>query len=936
MTQEILIKAMRHCRLIIGEEPATTDAKIDSAINMVKMILEDIDPIQLKRELQTMYSTQIETFQILVGKERRMPWLTEFKANNESEWKFWKRYKEYLENKGFAPRIIQNIDTLTDRILDNTFNPKHRGIKINKKGLVVGQVQSGKTANYTGVICKAADAGFNFIIVLAGIHNNLRSQTQTRLDEGFLGFDTQFERVYANNANTKIGVGKSALYPNLVAHSITTSEERGDFTKKAAGIVNFNTSDPILLVIKKNTSILRRLQAWLRTQTIENKIDTKSVLIIDDEADNASINTNRPELDPTRTNGFIREIINVFNRCAYVGYTATPFANIFIAQDETDLFPRDFIINLPTPSNYIGPEKVFGTSLIPDENDDDLLPIVFPITDYRNFVPEGHRRDDAKPTFDDIPESLKTAVKCFIITCAIRIARGQEKKHNSMLIHLSRFQSWQNEIKELVDELFQFYKHEIEANDAQMYESLRAIFEIDSATYTSYVTTTNSILSSSLSNIDNNIKIHKWEEIKPLINKAVQKIVVKSINGSSGDVIDYQQNEKIGISVIAIGGDKLSRGLTLEGLSISYFLRASKMYDTLMQMGRWFGYRSGYVDSCRLFTSPELNEWFRHITLASEELREEFNYLAESGQTPEQYALKVRQHDGILQITAINKMRHTKNIEVSWTGKLRETYQLPMDKGLKQSNLIATENFINMLGTPRKKGNNYYLWNNVDSDEICNYFTNFNVAKSLKKMNLDLICEYIHNLVDYGELTSWNIVLMSKPSASKIYTFGTDLKVGCFDRTRAGDTTGDDTYFIRKNHILGNPKEEFLDLSIDWEEALEKTCEMERKNGREWTKDYPSYKLVREIYRPVTNPLLIIYPLNPEKANIYLPNSKIIKPGTISYTEQDSPFIGFAISFPHSNVTNNAISYAVNQVAEFADIEDNFDNENDNTYDTER
>ena len=931
MTPEILNQAVRHCRLIIGEESTTTDAKIDQAIEMVKNLLgaENIDTIRLKRELQTIYSTQIETFRILVGRERRQPWLNDFKANEQSEWKFWKRYKEYLENKGFAPRIIENLDILTDRILDNMFNPKLNDIVLDKKGLVVGQVQSGKTANYTGLICKAADAGFNFIIVLAGIHNNLRSQTQARLDEGFLGFDTQFERVYANNAQNKIGVGRSTLYPNLVAHSITTSEEKGDFTKRAAGIVNFNTADPILLVIKKNVSVLRRLYSWLSTQS---NVNSKSVLVIDDEADNASINTNRAELNPARINGLIRDIINIFNRTAYVGYTATPFANIFIAQDDTDLFPRDFIINLPAPSNYIGPEKVFGTSLIPDENNDDILPIVFRVSDYSNFVPEGHKKDDDKPSFSDLPESLKTAIKCFIVTCAIRIARGQGNKHNSMLIHLSRFQIWQNSIKEIVEQLFRYYKQEIEANDPDILEEFRCIFEEDTDNYTSYISTTNKILKSSFSNIDNDMQLHTWEEIKPLLNRAAQKIVVKSINGSSGDVIDYQQNERTGISVIAIGGDKLSRGLTLEGLSVSYFLRASKMYDTLMQMGRWFGYRPGYVDLCRLFTSPELNEWFRHITLASEELRDEFNYLAESGQTPEQYALKVRQHDGVLQITAINKMRNTRQIEVSWAGKLRETYQLPMDRGLKQRNLVATQELINSLGTPENQRGNY-LWKNVSPEDICTYFSAFNVAKSLKKVNLELISNYIRNLVQQGELTSWRVVLMNKENAQKQFSFGRAINVGCFDRNRAKEI-GDDTYFIRKNHIVGNQTDEFIDLEDSvLNEALNKTIITMREQGKDWNKPYPSPKIVREEFRSPTNPLLIIYPLNPVCANIYI--NDLPKAGTIQYTEEDTPFIGFAIAFPHSNIPNNAVAYVVNRIAEFAETEDNFDNEDDNNYDGE-
>jgi len=307
---------------------------------------------------------------------------------------------------------------------------------------------------------------------------------------------------------------------------------------------------------------------------------------------------------------------------------------------------------------------------------------------------------------------------------------------------------------------------------------------------------------------------------RPLLRPTVQKIVVKSINGSSSDVLDYQLNEN-GISVIAIGGDKLSRGLTLEGLSVSYFLRASKMYDTLMQMGRWFGYRPRYVDLCRLFTSPELNEWFRHITIANEELREEFDYMAESGQTPEEYALKVRQHDGVLQITAINKMRNTREIEVSWAGKLRETYQLPMDRGLKHKNLVATQKLIDKLGVPEQKDVNY-LWRNVSPNDICEFFRNFNLAKSLKKLNLELICKYITNLVQHQELTSWSVVLMNKKSSSVKFPLTENLTIGCFNRQRAQEMD-DETYFIRKNHILGSPEDEFIDLDqATLDQALQK------------------------------------------------------------------------------------------------------------------
>ncbi len=930
---ELNDKAINICQAIIGFKLGVSDDEINQAISDVTSIpmYAGLDKTELKKSLLAIYNVKVDTYQILEGRDARIPWLKEFKAERQSEWLFWTRYKRYLaEQKHFAPEVISQLDDLTDRILDKLFNPQRDDVIINKKGLVVGQVQSGKTANYTGLICKAADAGFNLIIILAGIHNNLRSQTQTRIDEGFLGFDTQNTRAYDMNRTIRIGVGLIPGFDNAIANSYTTSTERGDFTKQAANTAgfNFNNPQPIILVIKKNVSVLKRLYSWLKSQSTHDIIANKSLLLIDDEADNASINTSRDGDDPTAINKNICKIIKLFNRSAYVGYTATPFANIFIPLDKDDLFPKDFIINLPAPDNYIGPEKVFGTSANPDGNED-LLPIVFPVTDSDTFVPAGHKRDDPKPTIDDIPESLKTAIKCFIITCAIRIARGQENKHNSMLIHVSRFQAWQNHLKIIIDRLFKYYKSEIEANDPTIMEEFRQIFEEDTPNYRSYCSITREILNSPvLSRVDNRMRLHTWNEIKPLLYRAVQKIEVKSINGTSGDSLTYYENEKNGISVIAIGGDKLSRGLTLEGLSVSYFLRASKMYDTLMQMGRWFGYRPGYVDLCRLFTSNELNEWYRHITLASDELREEFRYLAESGGTPENYALKVRTHPGQLQITSISKMRHTRNIQVSWAGRLVETYQLLQNSISKRNNLAVTDSLLSELGTPDRIKSDY-LWTGVSSDIICDYLSRFQLPESLTKVNLDLICDYIRELNEVGELISWNIALMSKnvDKNTCVHTFSNGVQVGCFIRRQAEDAQNSKTYYIRKNHIVGNPTDEFIDLPANMlSDALDETRDRKFKAGEEWKHDYPSPQLVRQEFRSKQTPLLMIYPLNPAFSNV----SGLTD--TTTDTKNDEPFIGFAIAFPHSD-TNKAVSYVANQVTDFAITEENFDNTNDNTYD---
>lgn len=919
--------------IILSKKNPVTDQDVIDAVNKSLMLYPDVNREQLEKTLLSNHATRVDNYKILEGRERRLPWLKQFKANQVSSWDFWLRYRKYLKEIKLMPdSVITQLDRLTDEVLDHLFNPRIENIQIDKKGLVVGQVQSGKTANYTGLICKAADAGYNFIIVLAGIHNNLRSQTQNRLDEGFLGFDTQYARKYEEGVSQKIGVGIFDGFPNAIANSITTSEEKGDFTGRRADSlgINFETPNPFLLVVKKNASVLNRVYTWLHTHAGEGKISSKSLLIIDDEADNASINTNKMELDPTRINYQIRAIISQFAKSAYVGYTATPYANIFIPLADDDLFPRDFIINLPAPDNYIGPEKVFGTSVIPDVQNDDLLPIVNTIDDYHSFVPEKHKKDDPHPTYDRIPDSLKTAIKCFIVTCAIRIARGQGNKHNSMLIHITRYQCWQNEIKEIVEELFGFYKNEIEANDSLVLEEFRKIFEEDNSSYKSYRTVSQTILNSNLKNVDNRIKVHKWEEIRPLLLKAVQKIEVKSINGSSGDTLTYYENEKTGISVIAVGGDKLSRGLTLEGLSVSYFLRASKMYDTLMQMGRWFGYRPGYVDLCRLFTSPELNEWFRHITMANEELRAELDYLAEAHSTPDKFALKVRSHPGILQITSLSKMRYTKDIRVSWATRLVETYQLQMDPQVRSDNLRHTEDLLDNFVAPSNPSGHEtcFLWRNITPDLICNYLRKFKVGKQLVKVNFDLICEYIETLNKSGELTSWSVALMSRTTRENEshYSFNGKYDANCYYRSHATDTQASkykDSYYIRKNHIVGDQTDEFIDLDTGLlAEALEITKERKKEHGIIWDKPYPAPDIVREEFRPATQPLLMIYPLNPRGADE-------------SFPDTCKPFIGLVISFPDTSRKDMAVSYVANPISEYADEEELFNNENDNAYDNE-
>lgn len=916
------------CRARLGYQ-SITDDQLDETISFISRLYPDVNILQARKILAQMYSISVDPYRKLVGKERRVPWYDNFKANNPDrvDKGFWARYKTYLQTvKRFSPQVINNTDRLTDEILDFLFDPNLRKVDIDKKGLVVGHVQSGKTGNFTTLMCKAADAGFNLIIVLAGIHNNLRSQTQTRLDEEFLGFDTQYQRVYEQNGEFTIGVGKLNGYTKTIASSLTTSEQSGDFTKNSAGGISFNTNDTLLMVVKKNSTVLKRLKTWLEVQDKTNgMIESKSLLIIDDEADHASINTKKESEQPTAINRLIREVMQLFHRKGYVGYTATPFANIFINSDNTDdLFPRDFIISLPAPSNYIGPDKVFGTSVFVSENDD-LLPICRKITDYEDFFPKVQKIDGDLPS--KLPQSLVTAVECFIITCAIRISRGQENVHNSMLVHIARFKNWQGRVRELVENELEYIKSGVKQNDCYILERLKNTFETDTSDYKSYVTTSAEILNSSFADIDPHIKIHSWEEIKPLLRKVVERMRLMTINGNSKDSLEYYDHREKGLYVIAIGGDKLSRGLTLEGLSVSYYLRASKMYDTLMQMGRWFGYRSGYVDLCRLFTSEELNRWFCHITLANEELRAEFDALARAGATPDSYALKVRTAPEQLQITALTKMRSATNVRLSWTGRLVETYQIPLDRNILKRNLITTQSFLEDLTDISRKDDDY-LWRDVSPETVCSYFEKFNIVEDLKKVNLTLISSYIRKLVgDYGELTSWNVCLKSVKNADKFFELSNGIKAGCSFRN-ADAKDGKEVYYIRKNHIVGSAEDELTDISQTIKDAALADSVSE---DPKWSKTYPKPELVRQNprYRLPQNPLLIIYPLDPRGANTWSDKHRTSIVTDRGFTINDDPIIGFAIAFPSSRYGEGAtVQYAINEclIKEFYESEAEYDN----------
>jgi len=896
----------------------------------------------LREELESLYTVFSDQYRILDAEEdkKRIPWIKNAKA--EITWKFWNRYRRLLEQKNYAPDTLNKMDNLTDDILDRLIRPGSN-IPFDKRGLIVGHVQSGKTGNYIGLICKAADAGYRLIIVLAGIHNSLRSQTQLRIDEGFLGFDTQQARSITQTTN-RIGVGK--IDPNLVAHSLTTNEINGDFNRRASETsgINIRSNDPIVLVIKKNASVMKNLLGWLatRAETMEDgkkQIKNLPLLVIDDEADNASINISKNYV--SGINACIRSMLKLFEQSAYIGYTATPYANIFVKQytDEdvkgldynvhniplslgNDIFPKNFIVNIPAPSNYIGPEKIFGIETIESIEDYDnpshpLNDLIVPIDDYLNYIKDGHKMDDEKP--DELPPSLHKAIKCFFLSCAARRARGQENEHNSMLIHVTRFIKWQARIGRLVEEQVKTYARLVEFNENAFLRELEHLWNEE------FVPVTKNIIANPTVK-DPSIKEMSWMDIESHLYPAVAKIEVRSVHGDTKvdglehkniRPLDYYDN-KNGLSVIAVGGNKLSRGLTLEGLTITYFLRASKMYDTLMQMGRWFGYRPGYLDLCRLFTSNELVQWYQHITVATEEMRAEFDRMGDLDKTPAEYGLKIRTHPGSLVVTAANKFRYKKIMELSYSGELEETYSFRKNDTANLPNYTLALSFINSLGLPDGISNsegafrNHFVWRGKNNaDRIVSFLSAYK-TKQLS-FNVSLMSDYIQAQQRHGVITDWTVVLINNTDDRKGIKINEDITVGL---TRRSDSeTQVNHYIIAKSHII-DPKHEYIDLTDEQiRVALEKSKHDAIEKGKDSSRvNKPSPVRIKEI-RPENKGLLLIYMLNPQP--------DVDKPAL-----SDIPFVGLAVSFPWIE-KDIKIEYAVNEqfLKEILDYPDELDEE---------
>lgn len=885
---------------------------------------QKIDEDLLRREVEDLCNVWVPTERTLEGDDDHQEWLESTRA--AIEWNFWSRYERYLEmDNGWAPAQVRKLGDVTDFILSRFENPSHPG-KWDRRGMVVGQVQSGKTANYTGLICKAADAGYRLIIVLAGLHNSLRSQTQERLDREFLGFDTR-SRLSFDQGNARIGVG-AMKGPFLHAHSLTSSAENGDFKKRVADQVwvQAGGGDPVLLVVKKNASVLRNLYSWATDVQKETDPETGlhivrgvPLLVIDDEADYASVNTKaRPtdengqlvdDYDPSKINGWIRRLLRTFEKSAYLAYTATPFANIFIDEDEEtdsfgeDLFPRSFIVSLRPPSNYTGVVRVFGldADVTAGIEADAGIPAIRTVADNEAWLPDRHKKDWIPR---GLPDSLVEATNAFLLATAARRARGQ-LDHNSMLVHVTRFTAVQAHVQRSlsahIDLLRSRVRYGGDDPPASPWPSLQELWERD------FVPTTRALMSRPdlVAEVGREVG---WEEVRRILPDVLEELQLRTMNGTSEDSLAYTESLQP-LTVIAVGGDKLSRGLTLEGLTVSYYLRASKMYDTLMQMGRWFGYRPGYLDVCRLYTTDELTSWYRDIAVANEELLREFDYMVALGKTPKDYGLRVRAHPDGLMITAAAKMRNGAYVDVTFSQTISESIYFDTDSATLKNNLEAAEQLVHDCGgpPPRPKPTSTVVWPDVPPSTVLAFLDSYRTPDNATKARPPALAEYIRTMAaaDPPELTSWTVALVSVEAGDEFPLGG--LNAGLVTRAVWDPATrqaldkdseeclvaGRDRYVIKR---LVSPEDEQLDLSIPQKErALQATITAWHGDPSPRGKQQPTRAGGLQI-RNVRSPrrgLLLLYPLQ------WRP-----------WMTSGLPAVGFAVSFPTS-ATAKKIRYRV-------------------------
>ena len=859
-----------------------------------------------------------------VAQRRRKEWQPRHNSSNGQLWRLLRQYNfDELER---SKEEVNQLHDASDKVLYLLGDPAEQGPKLDKvKGLVVGYVQSGKTANYTALTAKAFDAGFKLVIVLSGVHNSLRRQTQIRMNNE-LGVVESTERRKTSN--------KGSLEDHERVTTLTTEDlTTGDFFGSTISS-NILGGIKALIVTKKNSHVLDGLIRWIGTAG--KGIPT---LIIDDEADQATVNTRRGksraeyagfegdnaedlDIDPTKINEKIRELLNRFNNVSYVGYTATPYANVFIGIDHyhsklgEDLYPRDFILSLPKPANYMGPEEFFGGQVTGEDDPEPsngAIRIVSGI-DQDTLEKISPFHDGESPT---LPESLVGAIDDFILGTAARWAEVRDNPASTMLIHTSHLKEKQKDIADHV----RAYVKGIVDDWRLFHENAEQSWRVKWEKFSNELRFNN----------PKSRFLLEFSDLEPWIDRLLKtehETPILLLNYSSQDELDYESNPKL--TAIVIGGNKLSRGLTLEGLIVSYFVRkaAAPKADTLTQMGRFFGYRGSLLDITRLYTTDELRSAFVDISIVEESLRREIRELALTGQSPSAYQIRVQRRLGLMP-TAQSKMRTAKKDAISYSGDLVQTTSFPKADEFKGKtdhtkldwNLDLTCEFIATLqskfGDPYSElwskavtGSTYKLsqakWANVSATVVCEYLAQYQAIEGATRFLPGAIARYVKELSEIStstpELTLWTVVIAGRSPDSRlgVEDFGTAMSFGRIERSLVAGSEVSIKTLINPLNLDKGTGDELLDFT-----------ENEIQEMRRLKAEDPSAK-TSHLVRSQRNPnkgLLVIYPISPESIGVGNESAKQGKRGDVTLGASlwglgalQKTVVGLSLSFPVSRI----------------------------------
>lgn len=745
--------------------------------------------------------------------------------------KFWDALEtEFRTREMWPDDRVDLLDRSSSKVVAHTPRPDTK--RFQSKGLVVGYVQSGKTTNFISVIAKLADEKYRFVIVLSGIHNGLRKQTQIRLDSQL------------TELNQKDW------------HTLTTVER--DFVIPAASAVATLTSDKVTLaVIKKNATVLERLVKWLSADGARRTLQDLKVLIIDDEADQASVATGR-------INPLIRQLIDMLPRSTYIGYTATPFANVFIDPAAKDLYPKDFILNLPRPDGYFGTEMIFGRDIAEGDDEDsapdghDMVRLV-PDDDVKLLRPVGKGAEVGfVPT---ITPELRNAVTWFWLSTAARRARGNFG-HSTMLIHTSVKILVQESYRPLLDQIRTDALKALATNDVDQLSQWKSFWEEE----------TQRVPAPSFGRTQN-----AFDQLLEFLPEVVEASRVILDNYRSQERLDYSGDPVV---AIAVGGNTLSRGLTLEGLVVSFFVRAATAYDTLLQMGRWFGFRNGYEDLPRIWMTENLQRAFRHLATVEREMRNDIDYYQRQNLRPTDVAVRIRTHPS-LSITT--KMGAARAAQVSYSGRRIQTrYYKRHDEAWLSTNLVAANDLIQdarSSGT-RDENGSAVLFRGVSVSAVLTFLRRYAVHPDSPDAEPSQLASYIQKQIadeTRPSLLEWSVAIMTGDRAE--VSLG-DETLAMIVRSRLNDDSNDradiKTLMSKRDRIIDLPSEQRVPTSVS-ESALVKL-----------RNDDPVHR---------TRGLIVLYPIEPLSEPIQQ-NRKLDERPARAPMDALLPVIGMGIVFP--------------------------------------